>query len=66
MARKLPCPRCGIVMDTHPYYGPGNIVIDNCGRCNLIWLDSGELGTITNAPGRDRIKATRDRSGPVL
>jgi Zn-finger nucleic acid-binding protein len=41
-------------MDVHPYYGPGNIVIDSCSACDLIWLDHGELQQITDAPGRDR------------
>jgi Zn-finger nucleic acid-binding protein len=41
-------------MDTHPYYGPGNVVIDNCGRCGLVWLDFGELDRIISAAGRDR------------
>jgi Zn-finger nucleic acid-binding protein len=38
----------------HPYYGPGNVVIDTCSRCDLIWLDFGELKQIADAPGRDR------------
>ena len=41
-------------MDVHPYYGPGNIVIDTCSRCDVIWLDFGELKQVTDAPGRDR------------
>lgn len=41
-------------MDVHPYYGPGNIVIDTCSRCNVIWLDCGELQQIADAPGKDR------------
>jgi len=41
-------------MDTHPYYGPGNCVVDTCIRCGVIWLDYGEITVITNAPGRDR------------
>ncbi len=52
--RKLACPRCARMMDTHPYYGPGNIVIQTCAKCNLIWLDYGELSQVVNAPGRDR------------
>jgi Zn-finger nucleic acid-binding protein len=52
--RRLCCPHCEQLMDTHPYYGPGNVMIDRCTRCALIWLDRGELGTIINAPGRDR------------
>ena len=52
--RRLYCPHCDQLMDTHPYYGPGNIVIDTCGHCAVIWLDHGEIGVITDAPGRDR------------
>jgi Zn-finger nucleic acid-binding protein len=52
--RRLTCPHCERRMETHPYYGPGNVMIDRCTRCALIWLDRGELGTIINAPGRDR------------
>jgi Zn-finger nucleic acid-binding protein len=54
LKRRIRCAHCGGAMDTHPYYGPGNIVIDRCGRCNLVWLDHGELKTAINAPGRDR------------
>ena len=54
LKRHLKCPSCGVAMDVHPYYGPGNIVIDTCSRCNLVWLDLGELKRITQAPGRDR------------
>jgi Zn-finger nucleic acid-binding protein len=54
LQRQIRCPRCGEIMDTHPYYGPGNIVIDRCSQCRVIWLDHGELGTIIDAPGRDR------------
>jgi Zn-finger nucleic acid-binding protein len=54
LKRVVACPSCRAQMDVHPYYGPGNVVIDNCGRCDLIWLDVGELKQITEAPGRDR------------
>ena len=54
LKRKVTCPSCRTPMDVHPYYGPGNVVIDSCGQCNLIWLDFGELTQITDAPGRDR------------
>lgn len=46
------CPECQRAMEVHPYYGPGNIVIDSCRVCGLIWLDSGEMATIEVAPGR--------------
>jgi Zn-finger nucleic acid-binding protein len=52
--RRIRCPSCHARMDVHPYYGPGNVVIDSCTACDLIWLDHGELRQITDAPGRDR------------
>ena len=54
LERDIRCPYCGIKMSVHPYYGPGNIVIDNCVSCKIIWLDYGELGKVVDAPGRDR------------
>lgn len=48
------CPSCKAKMAVHPYYGPGNVIIDSCEACALIWLDFGELRQIVNAPGRDR------------
>ena len=54
LKRQLACPQCGRAMDVHPYYGPGNIIIDTCGACQLIWLDHGELSRVVDAPGRDR------------
>lgn len=46
------CPSCGQRMETHPYYGPGNTVLDACGRCDLIWLDAGETTVLVKAAGR--------------
>jgi Zn-finger nucleic acid-binding protein len=54
LGRRLTCPSCRARMDVHPYYGPGNVVIDSCSACDLIWLDHGELKQISEAPGRDR------------
>jgi Zn-finger nucleic acid-binding protein len=48
--RKLRCPQCGSVMDTHPYGGPGNVIIDDCEVCTLVWLDFSELDRIVRAP----------------
>jgi hypothetical protein len=50
-------------MSTHPYFGPGNVVIDNCEACELAWLDFGELAQIVDAPGKDR--GTRGMPPPV-
>jgi hypothetical protein len=41
-------------MATHPYYGPGNVIIDTCEPCEVVWLDFGELKQIVAAPGKDR------------
>lgn len=48
--RHIDCPKCHQRMDTHYYSGPGNIVIDDCSRCCLNWLDHGELMRIAQAP----------------
>jgi Zn-finger nucleic acid-binding protein len=55
LRRRVGCPSCGAAMDTHPYGGGGNVVIDSCHRCRLVWLDAGELETLArHRPGRDR------------
>ena len=61
--RKVPCPKCAGTLLAHPYYGPGNVVIDSCTTCDLIWLDFGELKQIVDAPGRDR--GLREKGTPV-
>ena len=54
LTRELACPKCRRRFDTYPHYGPGNVVIDNCTSCDLVWLDFGEIQQIVEAPGRDR------------
>jgi len=82
LLRHITCPSCRGAMDVHPYYGPGNVVIDTCGQCYLVWLDHGELKEIADAPGQDRgrtnptaprvslpsgpLAATRDDTRPTL
>ncbi len=46
LERILYCPGCQKRMDTHPYFGGGNAVVDTCEDCGLIWLDAGDLATI--------------------
>jgi Zn-finger nucleic acid-binding protein len=65
LERRVRCPRCSKAMHTHPYYGPGNIVVDTCSRCRFIWLDHGELDTVTNAPGRDRGKPPQNKGSVI-
>lgn len=50
LSRKINCPQCHRPMDAHFYAGPGNVVIDSCEECSLIWLDRGELMRIAHAP----------------
>jgi Zn-finger nucleic acid-binding protein len=54
LVRVTYCSVCQTQMETFQYNGPGNIVIDTCHSCDLIWLDYGELQKVVNAPGRDR------------
>ena len=48
--RVLNCPECHRRMDTHYYAGGGNVIIDDCSRCEWNWLDAGELMAIVHAP----------------
>ena len=54
LERIMYCSVCSKKMETFQYLGPGNIVIDTCHDCDLIWLDFGELKKVVNAPGSDR------------
>jgi Zn-finger nucleic acid-binding protein len=63
LGREAACPRCRARMATHPYYGPGRVVIDTCDACNLVWLDPGELDRVVDAPGRDRGSSLRGGEG---
>lgn len=54
LERRVTCPSCRKMMDVHPYFGPGNVIIDTCATCDLVWLDFGELKQIADAPGQDR------------
>jgi Zn-finger nucleic acid-binding protein len=50
LRRKIACPQCHRPMDAHFYAGGGNVVIDSCEECSLIWLDRGALMRIAHAP----------------
>jgi Zn-finger nucleic acid-binding protein len=51
--RVLRCPLCKHEMDRHLYGGGGNMDVDSCEQCNVLWLDGGELSRIVAAPDRD-------------
>ena len=40
-------------MDEHLYGGGGNVDVDSCESCNVLWVDRGELSRIVAAPDRD-------------
>lgn len=61
--RHVFCPSCSAAMSTHPYFGPGSVVIDTCEPCDLVWLDLGELRQIADAPGPDRGRKGSVRRG---
>ncbi len=52
-ARVLDCPLCKHQMDEHLYGGGGNMDVDSCEACGVLWLDRGELSRIVAAPDRD-------------
>jgi Zn-finger nucleic acid-binding protein len=49
----LGCPLCQHAMDRHLYGGGGNVEVDSCEQCSMLWLDRGELSRIVAAPDRD-------------
>jgi Zn-finger nucleic acid-binding protein len=52
-SQTLHCPLCGLEMDRHLYGGGGNVNVDSCEPCGVLWLDRGELSRIVAAPDRD-------------
>ncbi len=52
LTRELHCPHCGERMETYPYGGPGNVVLDNCLDCGILWLDYDEINRIVQTPER--------------
>lgn len=55
--RRLACPHCHQPMDTHFYAGPGNVILSDCERCQLNWLDHGKLQRLARAAAVDSISA---------
>lgn len=50
LRRRINCPQCHRPMDAHFYAGGGNVVIDSCEECSLIWMDRGALMRIAHTP----------------
>ena len=58
--RHLTCPLCLRAMTGHPYGGPGNVNIDTCEPCAVIWLDRNELRRIVLAPDHSSLYSKGD------
>jgi len=61
--RRLTCPLCLRTMDGHPYGGPGNLNVDTCEPCAVIWLDRNELNRIVMAPDHTSLYSSYDSAG---
>ena len=61
--RHLTCPLCEKSMMGHPYGGPGNVNIDTCEPCAVIWLDRNELNRIVMAPDHYSLYSRYDSAG---
>ena len=48
--QRLTCPHCHQAMDTHFYAGPGNVILSDCERCSLDWVNHAKLMQIAHAP----------------
>jgi LSD1 subclass zinc finger protein len=53
LSRKIECPQCHHPMETHFYYGGGHVVMEDCERCELNWLNGGALMRIAHAPHQE-------------
>ena len=62
MDRRIACPQCRQTMDTRPYGGGGNVIMEDCENCSLNWLDYGELEKIVRAPDHDYLGQAWDLS----
>jgi LSD1 subclass zinc finger protein len=58
LKRVIQCPKCNLRMDAHYYAGPGNVVVDVCDNCSLIWFDRGEVTRIARAPDKGDLERT--------
>ena len=61
----LGCPLCQHEMDRHLYGGGGNVEVDSCEQCSVLWLDRGELSRIVAAPDRDVRTAYQGYDAPA-
>lgn len=60
----LSCPGCYSVMENYGYMGSNDVMIDCCGQCTVLWIDSNELATMCfmNERANKRFKQLQDSS----
>jgi Zn-finger nucleic acid-binding protein len=57
LLRIIDCPICSRQMESYPYgAASGNIIIQGCGNCNVVWLDFGDLYRIEKVFTMDQRK----------
>jgi Zn-finger nucleic acid-binding protein len=58
------CPGCYSVMENYGYMGSNDVMIDSCGQCTVLWIDSNELATMCfiNERATKRFKHQREQS----
>ena len=52
--------------DDDPYAGPGNVVIDSCAACGVIWLDFGEMRQTWTRPVATEAAGSWCRSTTIM
>ncbi len=63
----IACPRCRATMEHFGYMGTKWVLIDSCRSCNVLWLDTDELGMVSLLYARSLVlseRIQRDRYEP--
>jgi len=68
LKRVVQCPQCNR-RNGYPFLRwPGNVIVDTCDDCSLLWLDRGELTRIAHARTKPQsaILTGRNRNKPAV
>jgi Zn-finger nucleic acid-binding protein len=60
------CPRCRTTMDRHGYMDTKWVMIDSCQGCDVVWLDTDELGMISLLYVRSKMRAEKIQTGAYV
>lgn len=53
----LRCPRCAGPMENDGYMGSPFVMIDRCSRCDVLWIDDGEIEAMAHQYARVRARS---------